>query len=100
MCFNAGSLKSDLLRHMRASHGAWMFAVMDQFFLYSPVMGAYTGLWAGCSERLKLEEDQGVYVWPWGRKGDLGQDVKDEYMLGRKSGLLWYWCETETKEFR
>lgn len=73
--------------------------------LYHPKFGAYTGLWAGLSEEVTME-DTGRYGIPWGRwhpkmRQDLLEAVKskDEGGTGG-AGEFWEWCEAETKKWR
>ena len=61
---NPGNLKTGLLRHAPWSVKLLGYALTP--ILYSAKMGAYTELWAGLSQDLKIE-DGGKYVVPWGR---------------------------------
>ncbi|KAH9219552.1 hypothetical protein DL95DRAFT_443309 [Leptodontidium sp. 2 PMI_412] len=72
--------------------------------MYEPKMGAYTGLWAGLSPEVKLE-DSGKNGLPWGR---WDKDPKKNILESMKSkeeggtGLaaeFWKWCEENTKGF-
>ncbi|KAL8714009.1 MAG: hypothetical protein Q9220_002155 [cf. Caloplaca sp. 1 TL-2023] len=58
---NPGNLQTALLRHM-----PWILGYVIAPLLYQPRMGAYTELWAGLSNDLKME-DAGKYILPWGR---------------------------------
>ena len=100
--FNPGNLKSELQRHTIEKYGA-IARVLD-IILFPAVYGAYTELYAACSPDFH-GDDQGAYVWPWGRKGGVRGDIEKEVALARKgdrSGLsdsLWTWCEKETKQY-
>jgi len=88
--FNPGNLASELQRHSTAIE---KFVV--QFLVYKPIFGAYTELFAGWSEEAGKPENDGKYVVPWGRFGELRADVK-----GSQDGAkLWEWCERESKPF-
>lgn len=88
--WNPGNLASELQRHSTAIE---KFVV--QFLVYKPVFGAYTELFAGWSEEAGKPENDGKYVVPWGRFGDLRADVK-----GSQDGVkLWEWCERESKPY-
>jgi retinol dehydrogenase-12 len=88
--WNPGNLASELQRHSTAIE---KFVV--QFLVYKPIFGAYTELFAGWSEEAGKPENDGKYVVPWGRFGDLRADVK-----GSQDGVkLWEWCERESKPY-
>ncbi|PVH76768.1 NAD(P)-binding protein [Cadophora sp. DSE1049] len=75
-----------------------MVKLMMKPVMHEPKMGAYTGLWAGLSPEVKLE-DGGKIGLPWGR---WDTDPKKEMLASMKSkeeggtGLsaeFWAWCE-------
>jgi NAD(P)-dependent dehydrogenase (short-subunit alcohol dehydrogenase family) len=87
---------------------SWNNVPWLQFFLsplvYAPVYGAYTNLWCGLSEEVRLE-DGGRYAIPWGRwHPDPRQDIL-ESLNGRAEGGtgiaagFWKWCEKETAAY-
>ncbi|KAK0119645.1 hypothetical protein ONS95_011083 [Cadophora gregata] len=82
----------------------WMVKLIMKPFMHEPKMGAYTGLWAGLSPEVRLE-DGGRIGLPWGR---WDTDPKKEILESMKakeeggSGLsaqFWAWCEENTKGF-
>lgn len=66
------------------------------------VYGAYTEIYSGLSPDLTLEEDQGGYVIPWGRKGTVRPDQVAEVKKGEQgqAAKLYEWCERVTKEYQ
>ena len=60
--WNPGNLKTELQRH-----SGTLLLMMTSWMLYSAVYGAYTELFAGCSDEAGRKEANGGYVWPWGR---------------------------------
>ncbi|KAL3477563.1 NAD(P)-binding protein [Aspergillus californicus] len=76
-------------------------------FLHEPRLGAYTGLYAGLSGDIGLQ-DSGAYVIPWGRirrdgecpRGDLVEALRgvEEGGLGA-AREFWGWCEEGWKGF-
>jgi retinol dehydrogenase 12 len=64
--------------------------------LHTPIHGAYTELYAGLSPELTIEKDQGVFIWPWGRRGSVRGDIVVECKAGGNSEKLYQWCERET----
>jgi hypothetical protein len=68
------------------------------------VYRAYTGLWAGLSPEVKIE-DGGRLGLPWGRwhpspKKEILESMKTKEEGG--TGLaaeFWLWCEEQTREF-
>jgi retinol dehydrogenase-12 len=91
-------LKSELQRHI-----AQPFKAILEFFLYDAIYGAYTELFAGLSPDVKLE-DNGKFIIPWGRFGDVpgpvaaGLKAKEEGGSG-KAELLWEYCDEHCKAF-
>ena len=75
--------------------------------LHDPRLGAYTELFAGCSEALTVEGDQGGYIVPWGRvhpkpREDLLRCLKSRDEGGVGAGTaekVWEWCEEVTREW-
>ena len=96
--FNPGNLASDLQRHAVETHGKLAMKIVS-VLLNPPVFGAYTELYSGLSEDLTIEQDQGVFIIPWGRKGTVRKDIKVERKPGGKSELLYDWCERETAKY-
>lgn len=66
-------------------------------FLYPPVYGAYTEMFAALSPQLSYK-DNGKYVIPWGQIGNLRDDIEK----GIHDGIaekLWNWLESETSNY-
>jgi len=98
--FNPGNLASDLQRHARDRFGTATSKLLD-LMLFPAVFGAYTELYAGFSPDLSIAQNQGGYIWPWGRIALARKDVAAECKADGtgKSALLWTWCERETGKF-
>lgn len=58
LAWNPGNLKTELQRHTAG-------AGMMNFLLHPANYGAYTELYAGCSEELTMQ-DAGAFIIPWG----------------------------------
>ncbi|KKY17505.1 putative short-chain dehydrogenase [Phaeomoniella chlamydospora] len=102
--FNPGNLTSPLQRHVRSKNPTF-FKLADRLLMYPARFGAYTELYAGFSDELRdagEKGNEGVYVWPWGRKGWIGRkDIREEVLKGEKgqAGRVWDWCEKVTGEW-
>jgi retinol dehydrogenase-12 len=97
--FNPGNLKTELQRHSKAAFNIFlhlMSTLISILMLHTPIHGAYTELYAGLSPDLTIEKDQGIYVWPWGRRGFVRPDIAAECKAGGNSEKLYEWCERET----
>ena len=96
---NPGNLKTALLRHLST-----LFKLLYPI-LYHAKFGAYTGIWAGFSPDLVME-DGGKYIVPWGRlHPSPRQDLLDALRTKEEGGtgvaaLFVEHCERETAEFR
>ena len=69
---------------------------------YEPVFGAYTELFGGLSPTVTLENN-GAWIIPWGRVGNLRQDIvdgkgKDEGGTGNAQ-VFWQWSEEQVKNY-
>ena len=92
---NPGNLKTDSWNNV-----PWLKTIMSPF-LEGPKFGAYTNLWCGLSEEVKME-DGGRYAIPWGRwhpdpRPDILQSMKSKDEGG--TGVaeeFWKWCEEQT----
>lgn len=75
-----------------------------QPLLYDAIYGAYTMLWCGLSDNVKLE-DGGRYAIPWGRwHTDPRKDILESLKTKEEGGTgvaneFWHWCEQETKHY-
>jgi retinol dehydrogenase 12 len=72
---------------------------LEVILLYPAVFGAYTELYAGLSNDLTIEKDQGVYIVPWGRRWSVRKDIEAERQDGGKASKLYDWCEEVTKQY-
>ncbi|PNS21349.1 hypothetical protein CAC42_1128 [Sphaceloma murrayae] len=97
VAWNPGNLNSELQRHM-----AGPAAMVTKLICYPPVFGAYTELYAACSEDIKLENN-GAYVVPWGRIGSYRSDIAEgvKSVEGKKGTAerFWDYCTKETAQF-
>lgn len=69
---------------------------------YKAVYGAYTELYAGFSQDITLEKN-GAWIRPWGRIGELRQDIldsrsKEEGGTGNAE-VFWNWSEEEVRPY-
>ncbi|KAM5354043.1 hypothetical protein ACJ41O_000693 [Fusarium nematophilum] len=81
---------------------------LNRFILHEPRFGAYTELYAGLSDEISLESNNGAYIIPWGRirpDGDCPrEDVMRAMLPAEDGGLgycarLWEWCEEQWRPF-
>ena len=91
--WNPGNLKTELQRHVNAIGRMAMNAM-----LFHPRFGAYTELWAGWSEEAGKAENNGRFIWPWGRFGGFRKDIQESLENGTSS-KFWEWCESVTTPF-
>ena len=99
--YNPGNLASELQRHAGAAYGKVAMWIMTTFLLYPAVFGAYTELYAGLSQDLDIEKDQGAYIVPWGRKWSVRHDLEAE--VAKQDGndvKLYEWCDMVTKQYQ
>jgi len=81
-----------------------MVKLMMKLVMHEPKMGAYTGLWAGLSPEVKLD-DGGRYGLPWGRwdtdpKKEILESMKTKEEGGTGlSAEFWTWCEDRAEGF-
>lgn len=97
---NPGHLKTDLMRHM----SSLMVWIMNTCFLYDPIYGAYTEIFAGLSRDVRVE-DGGRYIMPWGRFGLFKDDVAAAMKSKAEGGSggaerFWGFCEAATKSYQ
>ena len=97
---NPGNLRTGLLRH-----APWILEFVTSPLLYVGKMGAYTAVWAGLSQDLRIE-DGGGYIVPWGRqhpspRPDLINmvNMKQEGGTGVADAFLEF-CEELTRDYR
>ncbi|EXJ94873.1 hypothetical protein A1O1_03272 [Capronia coronata CBS 617.96] len=94
--YNPGNLRTNLTRHMGAI-ASWLASVL---LLHPTILGAYTELYAGLSPDLKLADNQGAFIAPWGRQISVRQDVQDEVSKeGGNAEKLFDWCDRVTGKF-
>ncbi|KAJ6495350.1 putative short-chain dehydrogenase [Mycena sanguinolenta] len=95
---NPGASNTNLFRHTP------ILGVLARPLMYSPNLAAHTGLFAGLSEEITLEQN-GCYVVPFGRVSkDVRKDLV-EAMKGVNEGgngrakEFWGWCEEMTGKY-
>ncbi|KAF2674725.1 NAD(P)-binding protein [Microthyrium microscopicum] len=97
--WNPGNLTSELQRHMN-SVAAW---VLDRVLLFPTIFGAYTELYAACSEDI-TESQNGAFIAPWGRvydaPGHITSGTKTEAEGGSgHAEKLWTWLDKTTSQY-
>ncbi|EEH43601.2 uncharacterized protein PADG_08221 [Paracoccidioides brasiliensis Pb18] len=98
LALNPGNLASDLTRHR-----ALLLKLLLRPFIYPPVFGAYTELFAGLSREVTNKEP-GTWIIPWGRfapvRKDLVEATKTEEEGGNGTALkFWEWTEKQIKPY-
>ncbi|KAL8823586.1 MAG: hypothetical protein Q9191_005719 [Dirinaria sp. TL-2023a] len=75
------------------------------WFLYTPIHGAYTELFAGLSPEVTTEQN-GTFIFPWGR---LGFKIREDLVLAQKpekeggtgyAEKFWDWCDEQVKPYK
>jgi len=99
VAFNPGNLRTELQRHWT---GVGAF-ITDKMVVYTPVLGAYTELWAALSHEVTPDKS-GAYIYPWGRFGSLPAGIensmKEESGAGNKIGSKFVeWCGKQIEAF-
>lgn len=95
--WNPGNLRTGLQRH-----GSAIARIMlNTFVLFPAVFGGYTELYAACSPSITSSQN-GCFVIPWGRVGDLRSDMVKAQKTVAEGGTgeaqkFWDWCEKECK---
>jgi len=89
LSLNPGNLKTPIQRQM----SGWLSLVFRPF-LYEPIFGAYTELYAGLSTDF-TSKDNGGWVIPWGRKKAIRKDLTDEELCRQ----FWEWSEEQVKPY-
>ncbi|KAL2070528.1 hypothetical protein VTL71DRAFT_13554 [Oculimacula yallundae] len=113
-----GNVSKDVHRNYAASKaGNWFLAaeldkrtpprlmmLLFKPIIHEPKMGVYTGLWAGLSPGVSLE-DGGKNGLPWGRWDvDPKKDILESMRTKEEGGTglaadFWDWCHQNTKAF-
>ncbi|KAH6673463.1 hypothetical protein B0J14DRAFT_481810 [Halenospora varia] len=93
---NPGNLKSDLQRYF-----PWLVQRIFDFFIYPPIQGAYTELFAGLSPDVTLENN-GAWIVPWGRFLPLRKDLVVACKTVAEGGTgiaekFWEWSEEQVR---
>ncbi|RYP16393.1 hypothetical protein DL765_005173 [Monosporascus sp. GIB2] len=96
---NPGNLDSELWR----TEAALIHAILRRVFLYPPIYGAYTQLFAGISPKVTME-DSGKWVIPWGRVAPLRHDLEAGARHVEEGGTgialqFWEWTEEQIKPY-
>lgn len=102
-CYNPGTVKSNLLQHMPESVGKVVPWLIETFLQHPTRFGAYCELYAGLSQDLTIENDQSVYIIPWGRirKEFCRPEISENMDEGedKAAAKVWNWCERETNPY-
>ncbi|EXJ57577.1 hypothetical protein A1O7_07925 [Cladophialophora yegresii CBS 114405] len=99
-CYNPGNLASELQRHTGDQYGHIAVWLLQKLLLYPAIYGAYTEIFSGLAPELTLEEDQGQYIIPWGRRASVRADLTHEATKENgQASKLFEWCENVTKEY-
>lgn len=100
--FNPGLCITQTFQDAYKKYPSFLLKIVEWILMHPPIFGAYTELYTTFSHELTLEEDQSVYIVPWGRKfvprKDLVQEVEKTDKDG-KAEKLWAWCERETVKY-
>jgi NAD(P)-dependent dehydrogenase (short-subunit alcohol dehydrogenase family) len=98
---NPGNLKTAIW-----DAAPWLVRKAMTITMHPPVYGAYTNLWAGVSDNVKVEDGvKGRYVVPWGKwhsapRQDLLDALKAEKDGGTgHAGKVWEWLEKTTRPY-
>ncbi|KAK9243836.1 hypothetical protein V1506DRAFT_543361 [Lipomyces tetrasporus] len=92
---NPGNLKTNLQRH----NTSWMRTFMYDLILYPQRMGGLTELYAGLAPDTGVEEFNGGYVIPFGRKDEIVAHVKKGLVEAGTGKKLWEMLEDEVKPY-
>ncbi|KAF7526033.1 hypothetical protein G7054_g10894 [Neopestalotiopsis clavispora] len=97
--FNPGNLQTELQRHW-VGLDRW---VTETFFVYPPIHGAYTELFAAISPELTPSKS-GAYIYPWGRFGSVPAGVSAAMETGDGGAAIaarfLEWCGSQTNNFK
>jgi hypothetical protein len=90
---------TDLARHTELDAAT---ALIAKAIAYPASLGASTELFAGLSSQLNIQEDQGGWVVPWGRKNSpMRDDIAAEAQKEKGNAYQIYeWCDDITKEWQ
>ncbi|POS69602.1 hypothetical protein DHEL01_v212003 [Diaporthe helianthi] len=93
---NTGNLRMDLL-----SQQNFLFRLQVLLMHYHPINGAYTQLFAGMSPEVAR---LGSYVLPWGRMGQICDDLQRVVKLESEGGVdlarrFWEWSEEQVERY-
>ncbi|KAK9345779.1 hypothetical protein V1522DRAFT_406048 [Lipomyces starkeyi] len=91
---NPGNLKTNLRRH-----SSRLSNFLFDFILYPQRLGAVTELYSGLATETGVEEFNGGYVIPFGRKGKIANHVMKGLTEAGTGKKLWDLLEEEVKPF-
>ncbi|KXS98362.1 hypothetical protein AC578_4693 [Pseudocercospora eumusae] len=96
---NPGNLNTRLQRHM-----TWWQYTVARLLLFPAFLGAYTQLYAGWSDDISVANNNGSYIWPWGRIGCLQKDLEEAVRPGPEerpslAAKFWSWCDESVSEY-
>ncbi|KAI5925711.1 short-chain dehydrogenase [Camillea tinctor] len=98
VAYNPGAVSTNLFRHT-----PWM-KYLAWPLLHKPYLAALTGLYAGLSKDITME-NTACYVIPWGRiAGQLRKDLGDAMKLAEEGGSgraseFWEFCREKTQDY-
>ncbi|KAF7188130.1 Short-chain dehydrogenase/reductase [Pseudocercospora fuligena] len=97
---NPGNLDTRLQRNMTW----WQYGVA-RLLLFPAFLGAYTQLYAGWSDDITIANNNGSYIWPWGRVGYLRKDLEEAVRPGSDGGSslaakFWSWCNETVSDYQ
>ncbi|KAK9329507.1 hypothetical protein V1520DRAFT_379187 [Lipomyces starkeyi] len=91
---NPGNLKTNLRRH-----SSRLSNILFHFILYPQRLGGITELYGGLAPETGVEEFNGGYVIPFGRKGEIATHVKKGLTEAGTGKKLWDLLEEEVKPY-
>ena len=99
VALDPGNLKTDLYQHLPK----FQLAIASALVLKEPIFGAYTELYGGLSSDI-TPANNGSWVVPWGKIGELRKDVKEGTKSAAEGGsgvaeIFWDWSERQVVSF-
>lgn len=96
IALNPGNLATNIWKHQ-----PWWLMMVVRRVLHDPKLGAHTALYAGFSSDLRIDENNGTYVLPWGRIRGAESGVRKDIVQAMESGAparFWSWCEDQCRK--
>jgi NAD(P)-dependent dehydrogenase (short-subunit alcohol dehydrogenase family) len=96
VCQNPGNLKMEFYRHQPR-----LLMVFVNPILHDQKMGAYTELFAGFTDEVSVERNNGCYIWPWGVVVNAHSHADIEAgVTNGKAVKFWEWCEEKYRPYK